>query len=92
MKIVWTDGAVEDLQQASDYLERSSAEAAARLVEAVLTRVGGLSSMSYRGRKRRSDDGYEVYLDPWSYVILYRILEDSVHIEGIMHTSRDREL
>ena len=48
--------------------------------------------MSYRGRKRRSDDGYEVYLDPWSYVILYRILEDSVHIEGIMHTSRDREL
>ena len=36
MKVLWTSGAVEDLQEAVDYLERSSFDAAARFAEAVL--------------------------------------------------------
>lgn len=70
MKSIWTEGAVEDLQTAFDYLEASSPEAASRFAEIILTRVESLQTMPLRGRRRRSDSAYETYVHPWPYVII----------------------
>ena len=70
MRIIWTDGAVEDLQAAFDYLEASSPGTAFRFADAILTRVESLQTMPLRGRRRRSDSAYETYVHPWPYVII----------------------
>ena len=70
MKLIWTDGAVEDLTQAVAFLARSSTDASARLAEAVLSRVELLQAMPYTGRKRRSDTAYELLISPWPYFVI----------------------
>jgi hypothetical protein len=36
------------------------------------------------------ENTWELFLTPWPYVIVYEILADSVSIQGIRHTSRER--
>ena len=89
MKIIWTDGATEDLEEIVLHIRKDSVDAAARLAAHIFARVMSLSSMSKRGRQRKSDGAWVIVVAPWPYVIVYEILEDAISIEGVRHASRD---
>ena len=49
-KVVWTDGALRDLDEIADYIGKRNAGAANRLVRQVFDRVGSLDSFPELGR------------------------------------------
>lgn len=92
MKVVWTDGAAEDLISIVDYIRKDSEDAGRRVAKTIYERAMSLGAFPHKGHRRRSEDGYELVCRPWPYVIIYEILDEAVFIEGIIHTSRDRAL
>jgi len=64
MKVVWTEGAKEDLKEIAAYIRKDSRDAARRVTSAIRARVATLSSMSQRGRISDSDDALEMVFAP----------------------------
>jgi len=90
MKVVWTIGAKEDLKEIVAYIRRDSPHSARRVSKVIREKIANLSSMSYRGRKSESDDdALEMVFPPWPYVAVYEVVDQTVYIEGIRHTSRE---
>jgi plasmid stabilization system protein ParE len=77
------------LKEIAAYIRRDSRDAARRVTSAIRARVATLSSMSQRGRISDSDNALEMVFAPWPYVAVYEIIDDTVYIEGIRHTSRE---
>ena len=88
MKVIWTDGAVEDLTEIVEYIKRDSPEAARRLAKHIFEKALSLGSMP-RGHKRKPDGAWELLMVPWPYVLVYEIVSDAVLLEGVRHASRD---
>lgn len=89
MKVIWTEGAANDLTEIVDYISQDSPEAARRVAKVIYEQTLSLASMPYRGRTRTTDDARELVFAPWPYVAVYEIIDDKVFIEGIRHTARD---
>ncbi len=90
MKVVWTIGAKEDLKDIVSHIRKDSPDSARRVGKVIRERIANLSSMSYRGRKSDSeDDALEMVFAPWPYVAVYEVVDQTVYIEGIRHTSRE---
>jgi toxin ParE1/3/4 len=88
VKVIWTEGAAEDLTRIVEYISQDDAEAGRRVAKVVYDATMSLGSMPYRGRKR-SDGSREIVFAPWPYVAVYEIIDVEVFIEGIRHTARD---
>jgi plasmid stabilization system protein ParE len=89
MNVVWTIGAKEDLKEIVFYIRNDSPDSARRVAKFIREKTASLSSMSYRGRKSDSDDALEMVFAPWPYVAVYEVIDQTVYIEGIRHTSRE---
>lgn len=92
MKVIWTEGAAEDLLSIVDYISQDSVDAARRVAKVIYDNTMSLSSLPYRGRKRRSDEGRELLIVPWPYCVIYQIIDEQVIIAGIQHTARNCSL
>lgn len=90
MKIVWTEGAVEDLTKIVEYIRRDSQDAATRVAKVLFDKALSLGDMPKRGHQRRSDDTWEIGIPHWPYVLIYEIGEGTVTIHGICHGSQER--
>ncbi len=88
MKIIWTEGAANDLTEIVDYISRDSFEAGRRVAKVIYDQTMSLTSMPYRGRKRSLDDARELLFIPWPYVAIYEVIDEIIFIAGIRHTSR----
>ena len=90
MKVIWTEGAADDLAEIVTFIQRDSNDAALRVVRHIISKASSLSSIPKRGLHRVPQNTWELFLTPWPYVLVYEIFEDAVSIEGVRHTSRER--
>lgn len=89
MKVVWTEGAVQDLTEIVDYIADDSPEAARRVARHIFESLARLGATPHRGRKRAVDSSRELVFAPWPYVAVYELIDGAVYIKGIRHAARD---
>jgi addiction module RelE/StbE family toxin len=89
-RIIWSDEAVEDLQQISDYIARDSGHYARVVVRRILESTRKLSRYPPIGRvvPEVGDEAFREIL-VHSYRVIYRVDEHRVTIEAIAHGKQD---
>ena len=89
-EIVWTEPALDDLDEIAEYIALDKLSAAQNLVRKVFERVDRLADSPNSGRKvpELSPSKYkEVIVGPCR--IFYRVSEDVVYILHVMRVERD---
>lgn len=89
-EIRWTRAAVDDLEQAAEYVAKDSAAYAATLVDRALRAVRSLKQTPERGavvEELGDKDVRERYVD--GYRLVYGIRVDVVHVLAFIHAARD---
>ena len=89
MKVIWSEGAADDLKGISDFIAKDNPEAARRVTKAIYDRVMRLASPVFSGRKREEDTSLELVIPSLPYIVLYEVVDQAVFVKGIRHTSRD---
>ncbi|MBL8553347.1 MAG: type II toxin-antitoxin system RelE/ParE family toxin [Phenylobacterium sp.] len=85
MKLVWAQYALEDRRAIYDHIEVDDAHAAA-LVDARLTEaVTRLIDFPESGRPGRVDGTRELIVGRTSYIVAYRVTDETVRILRVLH-------
>lgn len=85
-RVIWTDEAIENLEQIVEYVEVFNPDVAARLAERIIFVVDSLSEFPDRGRPVESGLREVTTLVP--YIVRYRITGKNVEIIRIRHSAR----
>ena len=86
MRVQWSEPALSDLHNISTYLEAaSSLPTANRITRAIYESVQSLKVLPNRGRPGRLSDTRELLIPKLPYIVVYRVLPDSVSIARILH-------
>jgi toxin ParE1/3/4 len=88
VKLRWTEGAVEDLQSAHDYLEAESPKAALDTVDRVMSAVERLEQFPHMGRAGRVDGSRELVVTGTPFLVAYRLRNESIQILAVLHGAR----
>lgn len=86
MTVRWTPIAAENLTAVYDYLAQDNERAARTTVEEILKAVDRLEQFPRMGREGRRRGTRELVVPP--FIVVYRIHEDVVAIDAILHSSR----
>jgi toxin ParE1/3/4 len=89
-EIIWTEPALDDLDQIAEYIALDKLSAAQDLVRKVFEKVDRLSNSPNSGRKvpELTPSKYkEVFIGPCR--IFYRVSEEAVYILHVMRVERD---
>jgi len=89
MRIVWTQGAADDLESIVVHIQRDSPDAARRVAKVIFDTIMSLPSTPFRGRKRTEDSGREIVFAPWPYIAVYEVAGEIIYVKAIRHTSRN---
>jgi toxin ParE1/3/4 len=89
LKVIWTEGAADDLADIVQHIRKDNQSAAERVAKVIFDEIMSLRTMPNRGRKRSTDSSRELVFARWSYLALYEVIGDIVYIKSIRHTSRD---
>lgn len=90
MKIVWTEPAVEDLQELHAYIARDSELYASGYVERIITAVERLAEYPALGRivpEANEENIRELVYQ--NYRIIYRITKNRIEMLSVIHGARD---
>ncbi|MDR3750111.1 MAG: type II toxin-antitoxin system RelE/ParE family toxin [Terracidiphilus sp.] len=85
MKVRWTIPAVHQLENIFDYIAEGNPAAAGRTVHRIREAIYCVARMPHAGRIGRVDGTREVTVPGTSYLIAYRIVEESVHVLAVFH-------
>lgn len=88
-RVRWSLQAVEDLQAIHDFIDRDSPRYAAAVIEQIVSAVDVLDRFPLAGRtvpEHSREDLRELVRPP--YRIVYRVLEEGVHIVTIFRASK----
>lgn len=89
-RVVWTESAALDLDQAASYIARDSRYYAAAFVREVRTAARSLRTLTQRGRRVPEIGRPEIReLLVRSYRLVYQIEPQHVHILALIHGARD---
>jgi plasmid stabilization system protein ParE len=80
MKVLWTEGAAQDLTEIVNYIAQDNPQAARCVAQAIFDRVMSLAPMPCRGRKRTMDGSRELVFAPWPYVAVYEVIDDEIYM------------
>lgn len=89
MKLIWTSGAANDLEEVADFIRKDKPEAAIRVARIIYDTILQLEFTPYRGRRREEDTSLELVVPSLPYIVLYEVIGNAVFIKAIRHTSRD---
>ena len=90
MRVVWTKAADNNLQAIYDYIAKTSADYARRMIEKITAHTGQIAAFPLSGRivpEFEFGQLREVFERP--YRIIYRIRPDRIDIITVVHMSRD---
>lgn len=91
MKVLWTEGAVSQLQAIHDYIAHTSPDYASRMIDRLTKRSIQISDFPYSGRMVPEYELNEIReVLEWPYRIIYLIqLEQSqIDVLAVVHGSR----
>jgi toxin ParE1/3/4 len=88
MRLVWTNAAVIDLEQISDYLFETNPELATPTVLRIFESVSELKSFPRRGRPGRKEGTRELVLTQLPYLVVYEIVEQDIRVLRVLHGAR----
>jgi len=89
MIVGWTTIAEAELDDIWLYIARDSLDAADRTIARIRHSAGMLADHPMLGRRGRLDGARELIVPGLPYILIYRILGDTVEILRVYHTSRD---
>ncbi len=88
MRLVWTNAAVIDLEQISDYLFDINPEIATTTVVRIFKSVSELKSSPRRGRPGRKEGTRELVLTQLPYLVIYEVVDQSIRVLRVLHGAR----
>ncbi len=92
-KVIWSDKAWLDLEQAADYIARDSQYYAAGFVQKVKIASSTLTEMPYRARQVPELENAAVReLLVKGYRLIFEIDKDNIYVLGLIHQSRDADI
>lgn len=88
MDIIWSRLASKDLEAAVKFIAADNHKAAERFVTLIMERIRALSKTPNIGRPGRVPGTRELVVDGTSYIIPYRVIDDTLQIVRVYHSSR----
>ncbi|MBE9004787.1 type II toxin-antitoxin system RelE/ParE family toxin [Fortiea sp. LEGE XX443] len=88
MQIKWLRRALRNLEQAYSYIIKENPEAAREVILRIQTATSQLENYPFMGRPGRIEGTRELVISNTSYLVIYRIKEDSVEILRVLHSSK----
>jgi toxin ParE1/3/4 len=88
VKLRWTDGALEDLQAAREYLEAENPRAAWDAINRIISAVERLERFPQMGRPGRVDRSRELVVTGTPFVVAYRLKGESIQVLAVLHGAR----
>jgi len=90
MTVRWTPVGLRDLASlhayVAEYSEPASDEAAAKIVERILSGLEALARFPAMGRKGRVAGTRELVVSP--FIVAYRVKKDAIEVVAIIHGAR----
>lgn len=90
MKLRWTNLALQDFEQAHDYIMQEDPVSAKRIAQRILDATRRLQQFSRIGRVGEDEDTRELLVQKTPYLLVYSINGDVVELLRVWHTSQDR--
>ena len=88
MEIKWLRNALRNLEQAHAYIVKDNPEAARQLILRIQSSVGQLAEFPLIGRVGRVEGTRELAISNTSYLVIYRVKEETVEVLRVLHASR----
>ena len=90
MRIKWTKGAKNNLNQIEEYIGRDNPKAAVDAVVRIIKIVGMLSNNPAIGRTGRIFDTRELIISGTPFIVPYRIKSEQIEILRVLHSSTNK--
>jgi toxin ParE1/3/4 len=88
MKIIWTELALFDLDQAREYIMANSPNAAVRTIDRIERSLESLQEFPEMGRLGRVSGTRELVIPETPFILPYRIQADYIEILAVIHGAR----
>lgn len=88
MKLRWSDGAVEHLRSAHEYLEAENPKAAGEAIDRIISAVERLEQFPHMGRPGRVEGTRELVVTGTPFLVAYRLKGEAVQILAVLHGAR----
>ncbi|MGM3306342.1 type II toxin-antitoxin system RelE/ParE family toxin [Anabaena sp. WFMT] len=88
MQIKWLHRALRNLEQAHSYVLKENPKAAQELILKIQNAANQLKNYPFMGKSGRVENTRELIISNSSYILIYRIKEETVEILRILHTSK----
>ncbi len=89
-KVVWSDHALDDIEQISEYISKDSPERASLFVSRLIDAAEQMAVLPYSGRiipEVEKDEYRETVYG--AYRIMYKVEEHSIILLAVVHGARD---
>ena len=90
MRIRWTPPAAADLQNIADYLKEHHPNYRQPTMRKLYQKIRALRNAPYVGRPGSVEGTRELLFLPLPYIAVYRVMEQTIEIWRVYHTSQDR--
>ena len=88
MKIKWLRLALNDLDEAADYIAQDNPEAASRVLKRISNAVRILAEHPHLGRAGRVPGTRELMISGTPFIVPYRVIENTVQVLRVLHAKR----
>ena len=90
MRIRWTRLALNDFEQAHDFIAQDNPESAHKIAQQILDATRKLLKLPRIGRIGEDEDTREWIVPRTPYMLIYTIKEDAIELLRVWHMSQDR--
>ncbi|MFH7321504.1 type II toxin-antitoxin system RelE/ParE family toxin [Desulfurivibrio sp. D14AmB] len=90
MKLRWTRLALQDFEQAHDYIAQENPEVARKVAQRVLDAADNLLKFPMIGRVGEDEETREWLVRSTPYLLVYAVRDDAIEILRVWHMSQDR--
>jgi toxin ParE1/3/4 len=88
-RIRWTTAATTDLESITDYLFEKTPQNAAQLIRKIYEAPQTLKNYPNLGRAGKKEGTRELVLTPLPYVVIYKIMDDTIIIVRVLHGAQE---
>jgi toxin ParE1/3/4 len=90
-KLIWTEGAKNDVDEIRKYVKERSPKAAARIGKRIKELVAHLKTNPEMGPVGRWPGTRELVITDTPYIVLYVVEDEGVLLLGVIHGAQDRD-